>query len=378
MRRASSCARSFLSFASSPITVLALSLSACGGGRDDGGADGGVGPGGGGSGGGGNGAGVGVCEPPAGATVLLDWAVRDREDGSPVYQLAVQGDYLYVQHLDNIERVPVTGGPAERVFDNRAEIPITTPFWLRDDGQLLVIDGEGPVLVPEGGGAPTPVMVPDDAWFASPFGMGNPYDRSTDTLYGARFTSESGTQKTTYFAIDLDAGTQTIIAADLEVEDPGSFDFSDGVFAYQPSRNALTLQTTRDAGATWQAADFSAPAGTTATFARLHEGSAWFVVSNFDPPFNGIARAPVAGGALTLVVDDYVFLSGLRKSPGYVGVNTAEELWAVPTAGGEPTHVPLAIGTDCTSHEIGIGGGRAFSSFYRSDTGETLVFSVPL
>jgi hypothetical protein len=371
----STSARSASTTAAALLALSVTTLPACGGGGDDDAADAGVNAGGA---SGGGGSPVGVCEPPAGATVLLDWAVRDREEGSPVYQLAVKGDYLYVQHLDNIERVPVTGGPAERIFDNRAEIPVTTPFWLRDDGQLLVIDGKGPVLVPEGGGAATPVVVPDDAWFASPFGMGNPYDRATDTLYGARFTSESGRQLTTYFAIDLDAATQTIIAADREVEDPGSFDFSEGVFAYQASRNALTLETTRDQGASWQSATFTAPAGTTAAFARLHEGSAWFVVSNFDPPFNGIARAPVDGGALELVVDDYIFLSGVRKAEGYVGVNTAEELWAVPTAGGEPTRVPLAIGTDCTSHEIGIGGGRVFSSFYRSNTGETLVFSTAL
>jgi hypothetical protein len=361
------------------LLTTGLCLSACGGEDDDGAlADGGLETGGTGGEGAGGSAGLPTCTPPTGATVLLDWAVRDREQGSPVYNLTVDGDHLYVQHLDRIVRVPIDGGAEEVVFENRAEIPIMTNAWARADDQLFVVDNDGPLLVPKAGGAATPLTLPDDTWLGGIFGMHNPYDRATNTLYAAKFSSETGEQLTTLFKVGIDDASQTILAESLRMESSSNFDFDDGALYAQLVNIEPKLQVTVDDGASWQTREFTVAPETEARFAGVHAGQAWFVVANFSNGFTGLAKAPSTGGELVLAAEDYILSTGLAKADGYVGLNNAGALFVVPTAGGEAREIPLAIGSDCTSHSVAVGGGRVFSSFFHASTGESMVFSLQL
>lgn len=361
------------------LLTTALCLSACGS-DDDGGAlaDAGLETGGSGGEGAGGEAGLPTCTPPTGATVLLDWAVRDRETGSPVYNLTVDGEFLYVQQLDRIVRVPVAGGPEEVVFENRADIPIMTNAWVRSDDQLFVVDNDGPLLVPKAGGAATPLTLPDDTWLGGIFGLHNPYDRATNTLYAAKFSSETGEQLTTLFKVGVDDASQTILGESLRMESSSDFDFDDGAVFAQFVSKEPKLQVTRDDGATWQTLEFTVGPETEARFAGAHAGQVWFTVANFSTGFTGLARAPNTGGELVLAAEDYILSTELAKAEGYVGVNNAGALFVVPTDGGDAREIPLAIGADCTSHSVAVGGGRVFSSFFHASTGESMVFALPL
>jgi hypothetical protein len=362
------------------LLTTGLGLTACG--IEDGGeavADAGLETGGSGGEGAGGAAGLPTCTPPTGATVLLDWAVRDREQGSPVYNLTVDGEHLYVQQLDRIVRVPVAGGTEEVVFENRSEIPITTNAWVRTDDQLFVVDDQGPLLVPKAGGAVTPLSLPDDRWLGGLLGMNAPYDRATNTLYAAKFSSETGEQLTTLFSIGVDDALQTLLAEGLRMESSSNFDFDDGAVYAQLVNIEPRLQVTRDAGASWQTVEFTVAPETEARFAGAHAGQVWFTVANFSTGFTGLASAPNTGGELVLAAEDYILTTQLAKADGYVGMNNAGALFVAPTSGGGASReIPLAIGPDCTSHSVAVGAGRVFSSFFHASSGESLVFALPL
>jgi hypothetical protein len=361
------------------LLTTALCVSACVG-EDDGGAlaDGGLETGGSGGEGTGGEPGLPTCTPPTGTTVLLDWAVRDREQGSPVYNLMVDGEHLYVQHLDRIVRVAVAGGAEEVVFENRAEIPIMTNAWVRSDDQLFVVDNDGPLLVPKAGGAATPLTLPDDTWLGGIFGLNNPYDRATNTLYAAKFSSETGEQLTTLFKVGVDDASQKILGESLRMESSSNFDFDDGAVYAQLVNKEPKLLVTRDDGGTWQTLEFTVGPETEARFAGAHAGQVWFTVADFSTGFTGLAKAPNTGGELVLTAEDYILTTQLAKAEGHVGLNNAGALFVVPTEGGDARQIPLAIGPDCTSHSVAVGGGRVFSSFFHASTGESMVFSLPL
>lgn len=363
--------------------LCAGALAACGGGGDGEagpGSDAGAGGGSGEQNGGAGGApGPAICTLPEGATVVLDWARRSEEgtDGSPVYNLTVDADFLYVQLIDRIVRVPVGGGEETLVFTNRAEIPVFTNAWVRADDRLLVADGVGVALVPKAGGEAAPVNLPENAWLGTLSALGAPYDPVADTLYISSFTSMDGRTLTGYHAYDIAAGTRTPVVEGVEVANPGAYDYAGGSFFYQPAQDDPTLQATSDGGANWETLTFTSPPGTTGRFAGIHGGHLWFVVSNFMEGFSGLARAPSGGGEMALAIDDFTISTQLAKGEGHVALNDADSLLLSPLDG-TGRIIPLATGNDCTSHAVAVGAGKLFSSFFRASTGETLVFSLPL
>jgi hypothetical protein len=205
--------------------VLGLSLAIAGpiGCGDDGDGDGGRGDGDEGSGDGdgtggdgdgrGDGDGSGTCSSAAALPQVL--APVELSDGSVIYRMAWDDDYVYFASIDKLMRVPQAGGEFEELYDN-GEFSTSLPFFVRSE-DIVVKTGKKLLSVPKSGGEPSELA-------ELPTQPNGSLDGRIDLIIegdSAYYRGRVGTDLSEIYAVDLSTGEATLLSStELGRNDP--------------------------------------------------------------------------------------------------------------------------------------------------------------